>query len=98
MTVIATSLMVHKVLSVSEKLSKEGIEVELIDPRTIKPLDMDTILDSVRKTNRVVLVEEACYSGGFTGFLASEISSRAFDFLDSPVIRVTGLDAPDSLQ
>ena len=93
-TVVATSLMVHKALTVSEKLASEGIEAEVIDPRTIKPLDLETIINSVKKTNRVVLVEEACYTGGFTSFLASEIASKAFDYLDSPIIRVTGLDTP----
>ena len=93
-TVVATSCMVSKVLNVANKLAGDGISIEVIDPRTIKPLDLDTIINSVKKTGRVVLVEEACYSGGFTSFLASEISSRAFDWLDSPVVRVTGLDTP----
>jgi len=93
-TVVATSLMVHKVLSVSEKLAREGIDIEVIDPRTIKPLDIDTIIDSVKKTNKLMLVEEACYSGGFTSFIASEVASKAFDYLDCPIVRVTGLDSP----
>ena len=93
-TVVATSLMVHKALAVAEKLAREGIEIEVIDPRTIKPLDLDMIIDSVKKTNKLVLVEEACYSGGFTSFIASEVSSKAFDWLDGPIIRVTGLDSP----
>ena len=94
LTVVATSLMVHKALAVAEKLEKEGISLEVIDPRTIKPLDIDTIIESVKKTNKAMLIEEACYTGGFTSFLASEIQSRAFDFLDAPITRVTGLDAP----
>ncbi len=93
-TIVATSYMVHKALTVADKLSFEGIEVEVIDPMTIKPLDIETIINSVKKTNRVVLVEEACYSGGFTSFLASEIASKAFDYLDSPIIRVASLDTP----
>jgi len=93
-TVVATSLMVHKALAVAEKLAREGIEIEVIDPRTIKPLDLDMIIDSVKKTNKLVLVEEACYSGGFTSFIASEVASKAFDWLDGPIIRVTGLDSP----
>lgn len=93
-TVVATSLMVHKVLTVSEKLAGEGIELEVIDPRTIKPLDLETIINSVKKTSKLVLIEEACYTGGFTSFLASEISSKAFGWLDAPIIRVTGLDTP----
>ena len=93
-TVVATSLMVHKALDAAEKLEDEGISVEVIDPRTIKPLDLDTIIESVKKTGRVLLLEEACYTGGFTSFLASEISLKAFDWLDCPVARVTGLDSP----
>lgn len=94
LTIVATSYMVQKVLNVANKLEKDGISIEVIDPRTLKPLDLETIINSVKKTNRVVLVEEACYSGGFTSFLASEIASKAFDFLDSPITRVTGLDTP----
>ena len=94
LTVVATSYMVHKVLAVAEKLAKESISVEVIDPRTIKPLDMDTIISSVKKTGKVLLVEEACYTGGFTSFLASEIMACAFDYLDAPVLRVTGYDSP----
>jgi pyruvate dehydrogenase E1 component beta subunit len=93
-TVIATSYMVHKVLSVTDKLSKENISIEVVDPRTIKPLDLDTIIESVKKTGKVVVVEEACYTGGFSSFLASEITYHAFDYLDAPVTRVTGRDAP----
>jgi len=93
-TVVATSYMVTKALRVAERLSKDGISVEVIDPRTIKPLDMDLITDSVKKTNKVVLVEEAYYSGGFTCYLASEIMKYCFDWLDGPVLRVTSLDCP----
>ena len=93
-TVVATSFMVQKSLKVAQKLSEEGISVEVVDPRTIKPLDMDLIAASVKKTGRAVLVEEACYTGGFTCYLASEIMKYCFDFLDAPVLRVTGLDCP----
>jgi len=94
LTVVATSFMVHKVLKVADDLLSSGIDIEIIDPRTIKPLDMETILSSVKKTGRVVLVEEACYTGGFTSFLASEIQAKAFDWLDAPITRITGLDCP----
>jgi len=93
-TVIATSFMVQKSLKVAQKLSGEGISVEVVDPRTIKPLDIDLIADSVKKTGRALLVEEACYTGGFTCYLAAEIVKYCFDFLDAPVLRVTGLDCP----
>ena len=91
-TVVATSFMVQKSLKVAQKLSGEGISVEIVDPRTIKPLDIDLIAGSVKKTGRALLVEEACYTGGFTCYLASEIMKHCFDFLDAPVLRVTGLD------
>jgi len=93
-TVVATSFMVQKSLKVAEKLFSEGISVEIIDPRTIKPLDIDLIARSVKKTGRALLVEEACYTGGFTCYLAAEIMKHCFDFLDAPVLRVTGLDCP----
>jgi pyruvate/2-oxoglutarate/acetoin dehydrogenase E1 component len=94
LTVIATSFMVQKTLKVAEKLAKEGISIEVVDPRTIKPLDIDLIASSVKKTGRAVLVEEACYTGGFTCFLASEIYKNCFDYLDAPIERVASLDCP----
>jgi len=93
-TVVATSFMVNKALKAADKLLSEGISMEVIDPRTIKPLDIELIINSIKKTNRAVLVEEACYSGGFTCYLASEIIKYAFDYLDAPILRVTGLDCP----
>ena len=93
-TVVATSFMVQKSLKVAEKLSGEGISTEIVDPRTIKPLDIDLVAGSVKKTGKALLVEEACYTGGFTCYLAAEIMKYCFDFLDAPVLRVTGLDCP----
>jgi len=93
-TVVATSFMVNKSLKVAERLATEGISVEVIDPRTIKPLDLDLIINSIKKTNKVVLVEEACYTGGFTCYLASEIIKYGFDYLDAPILRVAALDCP----
>jgi len=93
-TLVATSFMVQKALKVASNMEKEGISIEVIDPRTIKPLDIELIINSIKKTNKVVLVEEACYTGGFTCFLASEIIRYGFDWLDAPIVRVTGLDCP----
>jgi len=93
-TVVATSFMVQKSIKVAEKLSGEGISTEIVDPRTIKPLDIDLIAGSVKKTGKALLVEEACYTGGFTCYLAAEIMKYCFNFLDAPVLRVTGLDCP----
>jgi pyruvate dehydrogenase E1 component beta subunit len=74
--------------------SDHGIEAEVIDPRTLRPLDLDTILESVRKTNRCVIVEEGWPHGGVGANLAALISEQAFDYLDAPVQRVTGADVP----
>jgi pyruvate dehydrogenase E1 component beta subunit len=74
--------------------SEHQIEAEVIDPRTLRPLDLDTILDSVRKTNRAVIVEEGWPHGGVGANLAALISEQAFDHLDAPVLRVTGADLP----
>jgi pyruvate dehydrogenase E1 component beta subunit len=70
------------------------VDAEVIDPRTLRPLDLDTILDSVRKTNRCVIVEEGWPHGGVGANLAALIQEQAFDWLDAPVARVTGADLP----
>lgn len=93
-TVVATSIMVQKSLRVAEKLALEGISVEVIDPRTISPLDMDTILKSVKKTNHALIAHEACKFYGFGGEIASQIMENAFDYLDAPVGRVGAKFAP----
>ena len=93
-TIITISHMVLKALRAAERLATEGIEAEVIDLRTLAPLDLETILRSVRKTNRVVIVHEACRRGGFGGELAAQIQEEAFDFLDAPVQRVGALDVP----
>jgi pyruvate dehydrogenase E1 component beta subunit len=74
--------------------NEHGVEAEVIDPRTLRPLDLDTILDSVRKTNRCVVVEEGWPHGGVGANLAALITEQAFDYLDAPVQRVTGADVP----
>ena len=74
--------------------SEHGVEAEVIDPRTLRPLDLDTILDSVRKTNRAVVVEEGWPHGGVGANIATLITEQAFDHLDAPVQRVTGADVP----
>ncbi|WP_221568391.1 alpha-ketoacid dehydrogenase subunit beta [Alkalihalobacillus sp. TS-13] len=94
-TIIATSLMVKKALEAAAELEKEGIDVEVVDPRTLVPLDEETIIESVKKTGRVVIVHEAVKRGGFGGEIASVISeSEAFDYLDSPIKRLGGLPIP----
>ncbi len=94
-TVVAANIMVSKALNVAEKLGGERIEVEVIDPRTLRPLDTDTIIKSVHKTGRLLVIHEACKTGGWAGeVIASVASSPAFDYLDAPMRRLTGKDIP----
>lgn len=89
LTVVATGLMVHKTLQAAQVLATEGIELEVIDPRTISPLDIDTIVESVKKTNRALVVSSAHKPFGFGSEVAAEIMERAFFHLDTPVGRLT---------
>ncbi len=93
-TVIATLAMVDRALQAAERLEREGISVEVIDPRTIKPLDTETICASVRKTNRAVVVHEAPLFGGFGGEIAATIQEQAFDWLDAPIARIGAPEMP----
>lgn len=94
-TVITYGRMLERVLRVAEELEDEGISVEVVDPRTLVPLDKAAIIDSVKKTGRAIVVHEACKTGGYGGEIASMIAeSEAFDYLDAPVLRVAGLDTP----
>jgi len=93
-TVIATLAMVERAMQAADRLSREGISVEVIDPRTIKPLDTETIAASVRKTNRAVVVHEAPLFGGFGGEIAATIQDLAFDWLDAPVARIGAPEMP----
>lgn len=95
LTIVATSVMVQRALQAAEQLAAEGIEAEVVDPRTLKPLDAEPIVASVVKTGRVLIVHEACKTGGFGGELAAVIAeSEAFDFLDAPIVRLAGRDMP----
>ena len=94
LTIIAYSKMVRTALEAAEALAERGVEAEVIDLRTLRPLDMETIVGSVKRTNRVIVVEEAWRTGGFAGELASAIQEEAFDSLDGPVGRVGGVDVP----
>ena len=94
-TIVGVLRMAHTAAEAAERLSTEhGVEAEVIDPRTLRPLDLDTILESVAKTNRAVIVEEGWPHGGVGANLAALIQAQAFDDLDAPVIRVTGADLP----
>jgi len=95
LTIIATSIMVVRALEAAAQLAEEGIEVEVVDPRTLKPLDTETIVASVSKTGRALIVHEACKTGGYGAELAAAIAeSEAFDYLDAPIVRLAGRDMP----
>lgn len=95
LTVVATGIMVNRTLEAAEKLAEEGISVEVIDPRTLVPLDKETIIESVKKTNRALVVYEAVERGGYGAEIASMIGeSDAFDFLDAPISRLGGVATP----
>jgi len=93
-TLVATMFMVHKALAAAENLEKEGISVEVIDPRTLTPLDKRTIIDSVKKTGRIVIVSEDCKTAGVSAEIAAVVAEEAIDYLDAPIKRVTATDTP----
>jgi pyruvate dehydrogenase E1 component beta subunit len=93
-TIIARSLTVPLALKAAEELEKQNVSVEVIDPRTIRPLDIETIITSVKKTNRVVIAEESHPFCGVAAEISAQLMERAFDYLDAPVKRVSGADAP----
>jgi pyruvate dehydrogenase E1 component subunit beta len=93
-TIVARSLLVPTALKAADELAKEGINCEVIDPRTIRPLDIKTIIESVKKTNRVVVAEESHPFCSVGAEISAEIHEQAFDYLDAPVKRVSGVDVP----
>ncbi|HWQ00712.1 MAG TPA: pyruvate dehydrogenase complex E1 component subunit beta [Gaiellaceae bacterium] len=93
-TVVALSRLVHESLAAAEELAADGIEVEVIDTRTLVPLDLDTIVESVRRTHRLVVAHEAVVHGGFGAEIAAQVQAAAFDELDAPVARVGAPFAP----
>ena len=94
LTIISWGVGVHWALESAESWSRKGVDIEVIDLRTLVPWDRETVLESVRKTNRVILLHEASRTGGFGGEIASEIAELAFDALDAPPVRVGGADLP----
>lgn len=93
-TVVATSRMVGEALTAAEMLQQDGLDVEVVDPRTLQPLDMGTIVTSVRKTHRALIAHEAVRFGGIGGEIAAQVQEEAFDYLDAPVGRVGAPFAP----
>jgi len=93
-TIVATLYMVHKALVAAKTLSKEGIDVEVIDPRTLVPLDKQAIVNSVKKTGRIVIVTEDCKTAGVSAEIAAMVAEEALDYLDAPIKRVAEPDTP----
>jgi pyruvate dehydrogenase E1 component beta subunit len=95
LTIVATSIMVQRSLQAAEELEKEGINVEIVDPRTLRPLDTETIVGSVKKTGKVLIVHEAVKTSGYGAELAAVIAeSEAFGYLEAPIIRLAGREVP----
>ena len=94
LTVIATGKMVHDALEAAEVLAKDGIEIEVLDPRSLYPLDKNTIFESVKKTHKVLVITEENKRGGYGGELSAMISEELFDDLDAPIVRIGALDTP----
>ena len=93
-TIVAYSNMLFKSLEAAKELEKDGISCEVVDPRTLVPLDMDTILSSVKKTSRMVVVTEACSRGSVASDISAKVTEKAFDYLDAPIKIVAGLNTP----
>ena len=93
-TIVALTVMVHHALQVAEELSGEGVSLEVIDPRTVAPLDMDTILESVRKTGRLLIVDETFMPCGIGAEISAHVTEHGFDELDAPIMRLNGAHVP----
>ena len=93
-TIVSYSRMVHEALAAAELLAEDGVEAEVIDPRTLFPFDVDLIIESVRKTGRLVLVAQSCRTGNFAGEIAAQVQELGFDYLDAPIMRVGAYDCP----
>jgi pyruvate/2-oxoglutarate/acetoin dehydrogenase E1 component len=86
--------MVHKALNVAEELEAQGISVEVVDPRTLNPLDKEAIIKSVKKTGRLVVISEDCKTAGISAEIAAIVAEEAIDYLDAPIKRVAEPDTP----
>ncbi|OYX86470.1 MAG: pyruvate dehydrogenase complex E1 component subunit beta, partial [Azorhizobium sp. 35-67-5] len=93
-TLVSWSIGMTYALKAAEELAKQGIEAEVIDLRTIRPMDLPTIIESVKKTGRCVTVEEGWPQSGVGAEIVAQLMEKAFDYLDAPVLRVTGKDVP----
>jgi pyruvate dehydrogenase E1 component beta subunit len=93
-TIVGYLRTTHLALEAADRLAQEGIEAEVVDLRSLRPLDLETIVDSVERTNRVVVVEDAWRTGGFSSEICQLVTEHAWDYLDAPPTRVNGLDVP----
>jgi pyruvate dehydrogenase E1 component beta subunit len=93
-TIVATLYMVHKTLNAAKQLEKEGVDAEVVDPRTLTPLDKQAIIRSVKKTGRLVIVSEDCKTAGVSAEIAAMVAEEAVDYLDAPIKRVAEPDTP----
>jgi len=93
-TIVATLYMVHKALNAAKQLEKEGIDAEVVDPRTLAPLDKQAVIRSVKKTGRLVIVSEDCKTAGVSAEIAAMVAEEAVDYLDAPIKRVAEPDTP----
>lgn len=95
LTIVSYGRMLERVLQAAEEVAEEGIDVEVVDPRTLIPLDLDMIVDSVKKTGKLMLVNDAYKTGGFIGEIATKVTeSEAFDYIDHPIVRLASEDVP----
>lgn len=93
-TIVALGYMVSRALIAARQFEKESVESEVIDPRTLNPLDIKTIVESVKQTGHLVIVHQACRTGGVGAEIATQVMEQSFDYLDAPIQRVAGLDTP----
>src|SRR5438876_9986832 len=93
LSIITYAAMVHTALEAAEILKKEGIDLEIVDLRTVSPLDREAIVQTVKKTNKVIVLHEHSRTGGLAGEIAAIINEEAFDDLDGPIVRIAGLDS-----
>ncbi len=94
LTIVGISGMVPEALAAADQMAQHGISVEVIDPRTLNPLDMQTIIESVRKTGRLLITHDACRTGGVGAEIGQRVMEEAFDYLNAPIMRVAGLNVP----
>ena len=94
LTIVGISRMVHEAMAAAEQLSELGLDVEVIDARSISPFDTETVVNSIRKTHRALIVHEAVKFGGFGGEVTAQIQEEAFDYLDAPIMRVGAPSCP----